>query len=74
MTEKKEDVQVDFEMSRDDLEAHSEKPSEVTPNVVFFGKTAFTIENAPIPKSIEETLGVEKTITVQVKVRMDKRD
>jgi hypothetical protein len=40
--------------------------------VQFFGKTAFTIENAPIPKSIQDAIGVEKTITVQMKVKLEK--
>jgi hypothetical protein len=69
---REEGQQVSFEMSREDLEAVSEAQSEVVPNVQFFGKTAFTIENAPIPKSIRDTIGVEKTITVQIKVRMDR--
>jgi hypothetical protein len=59
-------------MSPGDLEAISEARSEVVPNVQFFGKTAFTIENAPIPKSIQDAIGVEKTITVQMKVKLEK--
>jgi hypothetical protein len=51
----------------------SEAHSDIVPNVTFFGKSAFTIENAPIPKSIKDTIGVEKTITVQMKVRFDKK-
>lgn len=66
------DNNVEFSLSKDDLEAISETNSEVVPNVQFFGKTAFTIENAPIPKSIRDTIGVEKTITIQMKVRMDR--
>jgi len=65
---------VEFELSKADLEAISENPSDVVPNVQFFGKSAFTIENAPIPKSIKDTIGVEKTITVQMKVRFDRSE
>lgn len=64
---------VEFGLSRDDLESMSEAHSDIVPNVTFFGKSAFTIENAPIPKSIKDTIGVEKTITVQMKVRFDKK-
>lgn len=59
------DETVCFELSDADLEAISGAKSEVVPNVQLFGKTAFTIENAPIPKSLRDTIGVEKTITVQ---------
>jgi hypothetical protein len=65
---------VEFGLSKDDLETISENKSDVVPNVQFFGKTCFTIENAPIPKSIRDTIGVEKTITVQMKVRMDRKE
>ena len=58
----------------EDLAAIAESKSEIVPNVQFFGKTAFTIENAPIPKSIGDSIGLEKTITVQMKVRLDKAD
>lgn len=67
-----EEKSVGFELSRDDLAKIASVPSDVVPNVQFFGKTAFTIENAPIPKSIQESIGVEKTITVQMKVRLDR--
>lgn len=74
MAEKGEprDASVDFNMSRGDLEGIAKNDSSVVPNVTFFGKTAFTIENAPIPKSVRDSIGVEKTITVQMKVRLDK--
>lgn len=63
---------VDFELSNADLKSIADAKSDVVPNVTFFGKTAFTIENAPIPKSLKDAIGVEKTITVQMKVRIDK--
>lgn len=69
-----DDKTVSFEMSDADLEAISEGKSELVPNVQFFGKTAFTIENAPIPKSVKDTIGVEKTITVQFKVKMERQE
>lgn len=74
MSEDMADKTVSFQMSDADLEAISEAKSEVVPNVQFFGKTAFTIENAPIPKSVQDTIGVEKTVTVQFKVKMDKSE
>jgi len=66
------DADVNFNLSRNDLEQIAGQDSDVVPNVTFFGKTAFTIENAPIPKSVRDAIGVEKTITVQMKVRLDK--
>jgi hypothetical protein len=74
MTERN-DVQspeVDFSLSRADLEEIAGGNSDTVPNVTFFGKTAFTIENAPIPKSIRDSVGLEKTITVQLKVKLDR--
>jgi hypothetical protein len=68
------DSNVDFNLSRGDLEDIAGNDSSAVPNVTFFGKTAFTIENAPIPKSVRDSIGVEKTITVQMKVRIDKSD
>jgi len=62
---------VDFALSDGDLQSIAGAKSDVVPNVTFFGKTAFTIENAPIPKSVKDALGVEKTITVTMKVRID---
>jgi hypothetical protein len=69
---KNPDQTAEFQMSRGDLEAIAAAPSNAVPNVQFFGKTAFTIENAPIPKSVNDTIGVEKTVTVTMKVRMDR--
>ncbi|WP_260598080.1 hypothetical protein [Sphingomonas endolithica] len=63
---------VEFSLSRSDLEETAGGHSNTIPNVTFFGKTAFTIENAPIPKSIRDSVGLEKTITVQLKVKLDK--
>lgn len=61
-----------YDLSNKDLEAIAEGKSQEVPNVQFFGKTTFTIENAPIPKSIDAAIGAEKTINVQMKVRLDK--
>jgi hypothetical protein len=70
----KTENKVEFGLSQDDMSAIAEGKSAVVPNVSFFGKTAFTIENAPIPKSIRDAIGVEKTITVQMKVKIDKAE
>lgn len=61
-----------FLIFRGALEAISQGESKIVPSVQFFGKTAFTIENAPIPKSINDAIGAEKTITVTMKVKIDK--
>ncbi|MFZ5479046.1 MAG: hypothetical protein ACOZNI_19905 [Myxococcota bacterium] len=74
MANEKHPEPVSFEMTPEDLAAVSEGKSKAVPNVQFFGKTAFTIENAPIPKSIRDAIGVEKTITVQMKVRLDRKE
>ncbi len=72
MAKDSDDRSVDFSMSKGDLETISAAGSDVVPNVSFYGKTSFTIENAPIPKSIRDSIGVEKTVTVQMKVRLDR--
>lgn len=43
---------ISFELSPEDLKAIASGKSVQIPNAKFFGKTTFTIENAPIPKSI----------------------
>lgn len=43
---------ISFELSPADLKAIASGKSVQIPNAKFFGKTTFTIENAPIPKSI----------------------
>lgn len=63
---------ISFEMTDADMQDITEAQSEAVPNVQLFGKTAFTIENAPIPKSVRDTLGVEKTVKVEFKVKMDR--
>ena len=67
-----DDKKVSFEMEPSDLAAISEAKSKIVPNVQFFGKTAFTIENAPVPKTINDAIGVTKTVTVQMKVKLDR--
>ena len=47
-----EDDESDFEMSQEDLEAIADARSQVIPNVENPGKTAFTIENAPLSKKM----------------------
>ncbi|MBY9064948.1 hypothetical protein K7957_18590 [Sphingomonas yunnanensis] len=50
---------VDFELSPEELRAIAAGKSVEIPSSVFFGKTAFTIENAPIPKSIHDKVTVK---------------
>ena len=52
---------IDFELSQDDLRAIASGKSVQVPNAKFFGKTTFTIENAPIPKSIDDTVTIQLT-------------
>ena len=53
---------VDFELSPEELRAIAAGKSVEIPSSVFFGKTAFTIENAPIPKSIHDKVTVKLEI------------
>jgi hypothetical protein len=50
---------VDFELTADELKAIAAGKSVEIPSSVFFGKTAFTIENAPIPKSVHDKVTVK---------------
>lgn len=56
---------VSFELSPQDLKAIASGKSLEVPSAKFFGKTIFTIENAPIPKSVRDKvtiqLHIEKT-------------
>ena len=52
---------IEFELSPKDLRAIAAGKSVQVPNSDFFGKTTFTIENAPIPKSIGDTVTVQLT-------------
>jgi hypothetical protein len=54
---------IDFELSPEELKAIASGKSVEIPSSVFFGRTAFTIENAPIPKSIHDKV----TIKLEVK-------
>ena len=50
---------VDFELSPEELKAIASGKSIEIPSSVFFGKTAFTIENAPIPKSVHDKVTIK---------------
>lgn len=50
---------VDFELSGDELKAIAAGKSVEVPSSVFFGKTSFTIENAPIPKSVHDKVTIK---------------
>lgn len=56
---------INFELSPEDLRAIAAGKSVQVPSSKFFGKTTFTIENAPIPKSAHDKvtiqLHIEKT-------------
>ena len=54
---------IDFELSAEELKAIASGKSVEVPSAVFFGRTAFTIENAPIPKSIHDKV----TLKLEVK-------
>lgn len=59
MANKDEGRKIDFELSADDLKAIASGQSVKIPSSTFFGKTVFTIENAPIPKSINDHVTVQ---------------
>jgi hypothetical protein len=54
-----EGKKIDFELSPADLKAIASGKSVQIPSSKFFGKTAFTIENAPIPKSIHDNVTIQ---------------
>jgi hypothetical protein len=58
---------IEFELSPDDLKEIAAGKSVQIPSARFFGKTTFTIENAPIPKSINDAV----TIQLDVKSKRD---
>jgi len=53
---------VDFELSAEELKAIASGQSVEVPSSVFFGKTSFTIENAPIPKSVHDKVTIKLEI------------
>lgn len=53
------DKEVSFELSADDLKAIAAGKSVQVPSSKFFGKTVFTIENAPIPKSMHDKVTIQ---------------
>lgn len=61
-----DDKAVSFELSAADLKAIASGKSVQVPSAKFFGKTTFTIENAPIPKSIHDK------VTIQLHVEKSK--
>lgn len=50
---------ISFELSADDLKAIANGKSVAIPSSAFFGKTLFTIENAPIPKSVHDKVTIQ---------------
>lgn len=50
---------IGFELSAADLKAIASGKSVQVPSSKFFGKTVFTIENAPIPKSIHDKVSIQ---------------
>lgn len=50
---------VDFQLSADELRAIAAGKSVEIPSSVFFKETAFTIENAPIPKSTHDKVTIK---------------
>ena len=50
---------VDFELSADELKAIAAGKSVEVPSSIFFGRTSFTIENAPIPKSVYDKVTIK---------------
>ncbi|PCE33153.1 hypothetical protein [Burkholderia ubonensis] len=57
-----EGKKVEFELSPDDLKAIASGKSVQISSAKFFGKTTFTIENAPIPKSITDAVTIRLEI------------
>lgn len=51
--------EINFELSPDDLKAIAAGKAVQVPSSTFFGKTIFTIENAPIPKSIHDKVTIQ---------------
>lgn len=58
--------EINFELSPEDLKAIAAGNSVQVPSSKFFGKTVFTIENAPIPKSVHDK------VTIQLHVEKSK--
>ena len=51
--------EINFELSPADLKAIAAGKAVQVPSSAFFGKTAFSIENAPIPKSIHGKVTIQ---------------
>ncbi len=56
MTEEKDDDALDIELTEEELEAIAKNKSKTVPNLPRSKKTPFTIENAPMAKSIMPNL------------------
>lgn len=56
MTEEKDDDAIDIELTEEELEAIAKNKSRTVPNLPPAKKTPFTIENAPMAKSIMPNL------------------
>ncbi len=54
---------VNFQLSSEELRSIAAGKSVEIPSAVFFGKTAFTIENAPIPKSTHDKVTIKLDVT-----------
>jgi hypothetical protein len=67
MANKEEGKKIDFELTADDLKAIASGQSVKIPSSKFFGKTVFTIENAPIPKSIDDNVTIQIVLEKDVK-------
>ncbi|KVH79036.1 hypothetical protein WM34_16370 [Burkholderia ubonensis] len=53
---------IEFELSPEDLKAIASGKAVQISSAKFFGKTTFTIENAPIPKSIKDAVTIRLEI------------
>lgn len=53
---------IEFELSPEDLKAIASGKSVQITSAKFFGKTTFTIENAPIPKSVNDAVTIRLEI------------
>ena len=51
--------EISFELSPEDLKAIARGAAVQVPSSAFFGKTLFTIENAPIPKSVHDKVTIQ---------------
>jgi hypothetical protein len=50
---------INFQLSPEDLRAIASGKAVQVPSSTFFGSTLFTIENAPIPKSVHDKVTIQ---------------